>query len=102
MKVWIRFDRALARASAALEMSRSLARASEHTVLSRTAAAIERIASKSPLEDAAKPASITSTRSRSSCLAIRSFSSRSWRRPGSVHRRAACIEDDQTVHRDSP
>jgi hypothetical protein len=44
--------------------------------------AIARTASKSPLDDDAKPASITSTRSRSSCLAIRSFSSRVIDAPG--------------------
>jgi hypothetical protein len=44
--------------------------------------AIALTASKSPLEEAAKPASITSTRSRSSCLAMRSFSSRVIDAPG--------------------
>src|SRR5690606_5676456 len=39
------------------------------------ASAIARTASKSPLDDAANPASITSTRSFSSCRAMRSFSS---------------------------
>src|SRR6202008_2265608 len=62
-------------ASAAREMSRSFARASEHTVLSLIACAMARTASKSPFDDAAKPASITSTFRRSSWRAIRSFSS---------------------------
>jgi len=63
-------------------MSRSLALASEQTVESLIASAIARTASKSPVEDAAKPASITSTRSFSSCLAMRSFSSRVIEAPG--------------------
>jgi hypothetical protein len=63
-------------------MSRSLARASEQTVLSLMASAIARTASKSPLLEAAKPASMTSTRSRSNCRAMRSFSSRVIEAPG--------------------
>jgi hypothetical protein len=63
-------------------MSRSLARASEHTVDSLMASAIALTASKSPLLEAAKPASMTSTRSRSSCRAMRSFSSRVIDAPG--------------------
>ena len=64
-------DRDIARAAEALqpaarEMSRSLARASEQMVDSRTWSAIAFTASKSPLLDAAKPASMTSTRKRSS------------------------------------
>src|SRR5215469_5478523 len=56
-------------------MSLSFARASEQTVLSLIVDAIVWIASKSPFELAAKPASITSTFIRSSCFAIRIFSS---------------------------
>src|SRR5579863_255791 len=56
-------------------MSLSFARASEQTVLSLTIDAIVLIASKSPFELAAKPASITSTRIRSNCFAMRIFSS---------------------------
>mmetsp|Transcript_75038 Transcript_75038/g.176152 ORF Transcript_75038/g.176152 Transcript_75038/m.176152 type:complete len:292 (-) Transcript_75038:376-1251(-) len=82
MKVWMRDRAAPARASAAREMSRSLARASEQTVLSLTAAAIAFTASKSPLLDAAKPASMTSTLMRSSWRAMRSFSSRVIDAPG--------------------
>ena len=82
MKVCTRDDAAPLRASAAREMSRSLARASEHTVLSLITAAIAFTASKSPLLDAAKPASITSTRRRSSWRAMRSFSSRVIEAPG--------------------
>jgi hypothetical protein len=63
-------------------MSRSLARASEQTVDSLMCSAIERTASKSPLEEAAKPASITSTCRRSSWRAMRSFSSRVIEAPG--------------------
>jgi hypothetical protein len=82
MKVWMRRFSQPASASAARLMSLSLARASEQTVESLTELAIERTASKSPLLEAAKPASITSTRSRSSCLAMRSFSSRVIEAPG--------------------
>ncbi len=82
MKVWMRRFSQPASASAARLMSLSLARASEQTVESFTALAIARTASKSPLLEAAKPASITSTRSRSSCLAMRSFSSRVIDAPG--------------------
>jgi hypothetical protein len=69
-------------ASPARATSLSLARASEHTVESFTAAATARIASKSPGLEAAKPASITSTRRRSSCLPIRTFSSLFMAAPG--------------------
>ena len=82
MNVCTRDDAAPLSASAAREMSRSLARASEHTVLSLMAAAMALTASKSPLLDAAKPASMTSTRSRSSWRAMRSFSSRVIDAPG--------------------
>ena len=44
--------------------------------------AIDLIASKSPLLEAAKPASITSTFSFSNCLAMRIFSSRVMDAPG--------------------
>ena len=56
-------------------MSRSLARDSEQMMDSRIAWAMFWTASKSPLELAAKPASITSTFRRSSWRAMRSFSS---------------------------
>ena len=82
MKVWMRERAAPCRASAARAMSRSLARASEHTVESLMAAAIALTASKSPLLEAAKPASITSTRRRSSWRAMRSFSSLVIEAPG--------------------
>ncbi len=60
----------------------SFARASPHTVLSRIAPAIAWTASKSPIDDAGNPASMTSTRSRSSCFAMRIFSSRVIDAPG--------------------
>ena len=82
MKVWMRLRAAGATASPARRMSFSLARASEQTVDSFTASATARIASKSPWLAAANPASITSTRSRSSCLPIRTFSSRVMEAPG--------------------
>ena len=82
MKVWMRARAAPLSASAARAMSRSLARASEHTVASLMASAIALTAAKSPLDDAAKPASMTSTCSRSSCRAMRSFSSRVMEAPG--------------------
>jgi len=63
-------------------MSRSFARESEHTVDSLMVLAIACTHSKSPLELAAKPASITFTRRRSSWRAIRSFSSRVMLAPG--------------------
>ena len=58
-------------ASAERAMSRSLARESEQMVESLITLAIERMASKSPFELAAKPASITSTLRRSSKRAMR-------------------------------
>ncbi len=82
MKVWMRARFAPLSASAERSMSRSLARASEQTVESLMWSAIDLTASKSPLELAAKPASITSTRSRSSWRAMRSFSSLVMEAPG--------------------
>src|SRR5690242_2691474 len=82
MKVWILREAAGFTASPARFTSLSLARAREQTVESRTAAATARIASKSPGLDAANPASITSTRRRSSCFATRSFSSFVMAAPG--------------------
>ena len=75
MKVWMRLRGAGASASAARSMSRSLARESEQTVESLMMAAMDRMASKSPCDDAAKPASMMSTLSRSSWRAMRIFSS---------------------------
>src|SRR5512135_56348 len=75
MKVWMRIDFAGFSASPARRMSFSLARASPQTVLSWTALAMSWTASKSPFDDAGKPASMTSTRSRSSWRAMRVFSS---------------------------
>ena len=82
MKVWIRARFAPFRASPAREMSRSLARDRPQTVDSLIALAIACTASKSPLELAGKPASITSTFSRSSCRAMRNFSSLVIEAPG--------------------
>ena len=70
------------KASAAREISRSLARAKEQIVESLTASAIALIHSKSPLELAANPASITSTLNRSNWRAIRNFSSLVMEAPG--------------------
>src|SRR5512146_338020 len=75
MNVWMRIERAGFNASPARRTSFSLARASPQTVLSVIARAMSCTASKSPFDEAGKPASITSTRSRSSCRAMRSFSS---------------------------
>ena len=75
MKVWMRLRGAGCSASAARPISRSLARESEQMVDSLMAAEMARIASKSPGEAAAKPASMTSTRMRSSWRAMRTFSS---------------------------
>ncbi len=63
-------------------MSRSFARHSPQTVESLTTLAIARTASKSPLDEAGKPASITSIFMRSSARAMRSFSSRVIDAPG--------------------
>ena len=82
MKVWMRARPAPLSASAARAMSRSFARDSEQMVESLMALAMACTASKSPLELAAKPASITSTRSRSSWRAMRSFSSLVMDAPG--------------------
>jgi len=82
IKVWMRPELAGLMASPARRISFSLARASEQTVESLTTSAILRMASKSPGEAAAKPASITSTRMRSSCRATRNFSSLVMEAPG--------------------
>ena len=82
MKVWMRPRLAGLMASAARSMSFSIARARAHTVLSVTVAATARTASKSPGLATGKPASMMSTRMRSSCLAIRTFSSRVMDAPG--------------------
>jgi hypothetical protein len=83
MKVWMRERAAPLSASAERAMSRSLARASEQTVDSLIDVGNRRTASKVAVADeAAKPASMTSTRSRSSCRAMRSFSSRVIEAPG--------------------
>src|SRR5882762_5799020 len=62
--------------------SRSLARHRPATVASLITPATACTASKSPFEEAGKPASITSTRMRSSCRAMRSFSSLVIEAPG--------------------
>src|SRR6266508_389965 len=63
-------------------MSRSLARHRPATVESLITPATACTASKSPFEEAGKPASITSTRILSSCRAMRSFSSLVIEAPG--------------------
>jgi len=82
MKVWMRPDFAGVMASPAARTSRSLARASEQTVESCTIWAMALMASASPGLAAAKPASITSTPSFSSCRAMRIFSSLVMAAPG--------------------
>ena len=82
MKVCTRPEWAPLSASPARRMSFSLARASAQIVLSLIAFAIARTASKSPLDEAGNPASITSAFRRSSCLAMRIFSSRVIDAPG--------------------
>ena len=75
MKVCIRPFFACWIASPALRISFSTARANEQTVDSLIFFATALIELKSPGLAAAKPASITSTPSFSSCLAMRNFSS---------------------------
>ncbi len=81
-KVWMRQDFAPFSASMPRWMSLSLARHSPATVRSLITLATALTASKSPLEDAGKPASITSTFMRSSWRAMRSFSSLVIEAPG--------------------
>ena len=82
MNVCIRDALAGFTASPARRTSESPARASPHTTLSFTAWAIAFTDSKSPSLAAGKPASMTSTRMRSSCFPMRSFSSRVIEAPG--------------------
>jgi hypothetical protein len=82
MKVWRRQVPAPFSASMPRWMSLSLARHRPQTVESLTALAMARTASKSPLDEAGKPASITSTRMRSRARAMRSFSSLVMEAPG--------------------
>ncbi len=82
IKVWMRPELAPASASAARSMSASTARARLHTVLSLMLSATSFTAAKSPGLAMAKPASITSTFSRSSARAMRSFSSPVMDAPG--------------------
>ena len=82
MKVWMRERFAGFSASAARSTSSALARASEHTTLSLMTAATACTAAKSPGLATAKPASITSTLSRSSASAMRTFSSSVMEAPG--------------------
>src|SRR5438477_1324658 len=78
----MRPDFAFFSASTPRWMSRSLARHRPATVVSLIMPATACTASKSPFEEAGKPASITSTRMRSSCRAMRSFSSLVIEAPG--------------------
>src|SRR6266581_1110074 len=82
MKVWMRPDLAGLTASRARAMSLSEARHKAATVLSLMASATALTASKSPLEAAGNPASMTSTRIFSSSRAMRTFSSRVIDAPG--------------------
>ena len=80
--VWIRPDAAGLIASKARDMSLSKARLRAATVESLIASATALTAAKSPLEAAGNPASITLTCIRSSCRAIRNFSSLVIEAPG--------------------
>jgi hypothetical protein len=82
MKVWMRPDFAGLTASSARAMSLSKARHRPQTVESLMASATALTASKSPLDAAGNPASMTSTRMRSSWRAMRSFSSLVMEAPG--------------------
>src|SRR5579871_3242164 len=75
MNTWIPGRFAFSTARTARSMSCSRVRASESTIGRVTASAIRRTESKSPSDDAANPASITSTPRCSSWRAIASFSS---------------------------
>ena len=74
-KMWMRDRGASASAAAPASMSVGFVRQSEATVTRFAARATARTPSKSPGDEAAKPASITSTPSRSSCSPISTFSS---------------------------
>ena len=78
----MRDRRASRRASAPASRSSRRVRQSVATVARRATAATARTPSKSPGEAAAKPASITSTPSRSSCSATSAFSSGRRAMPG--------------------
>ena len=82
MKTWMRDLRASARDSAAASMSSLRVRASEATVGRSTAAATALTPSKSPGDETENPASTMSTPSRSSWVAISTFSSGDSAMPG--------------------
>jgi hypothetical protein len=82
MKTWTRLRGAAARAATAASTSSRVVRASEATVARVTASEAAATPSKSPGEDAAKPASITSTPSCSSTPAISAFSAGRSAMPG--------------------
>ena len=82
MKVWMRDWGASRSASPARSISLSSARARPQTTLSLMVRATACTPSKSPGLAAGKPASMTSTRKRSSALAMRTFSSRVMEAPG--------------------
>ena len=79
---WIRGDWAWRTASKAASISLGRALAREPTVQSLMIRATSDTDSKSPGEEIAKPASMTSTFRRSSCLATSSFSCRFMLQPG--------------------
>ena len=81
-KMWIRERGASSSAAAAASMSVGLVRQSEAIVARSAARATSWTPSKSPGEEAAKPASITSTPSRSSCSPTSTFSSGRKAMPG--------------------
>jgi hypothetical protein len=82
MNTWIRLRSAALSASAALSMSSGWVRASEAITGPRTSAAMRDTDSKSPGDEAAKPASITSTRSLASWVAMATLSSGDSAMPG--------------------
>ena len=82
MNVWMRRRSAGARAPPARSMSPGAQRARPAMIGPRTSPAIRRTASASASDAMGKPASITSTPSRASCRAMRSFSSMRIEKPG--------------------
>ena len=75
MNTWMRGSAAFFTDSHAISTSDSTARASAQILTSRTSAEIRLTASRSPGVEQGKPASMMSTPSRCSCLAISTFSS---------------------------
>ena len=74
INTWMRFCAALDSACAAASMSPGTQRAREQITLPRTVSEMAEMALKSPLDEAANPASITSTPRSSRARAISTFS----------------------------